>query len=233
MIEFIEVMFRALTGLKLTFPSIISLAVFFAAGYYFAATTKRLGPLKVIFVLILAYLLSTLLSGLLGVYTLAVVLGFLSNQGVFLTRVLLWAESLAEILFVMRHRAAYEDIRREESAGQSQTRKDAPRPPPNRLKVKTTGGSEHRSWAGGGSGARSTGSSQWKPGPGKSQADIDRCLGILELETGKTYTQKDIKKAYRRLAMIHHPDLPTGSHDAFVRLGIASDYVLAQLRSAS
>jgi hypothetical protein len=85
MIEFIEVMFRALTGLKLTFPNIISLAAFFAAGYYFAATTKRVGPLKMILVLFLAYLLSTLLSGLLGVYTLAVVLGFLSNQGVLST----------------------------------------------------------------------------------------------------------------------------------------------------
>ena len=136
MIEFFEVMFRALTGLKLTFPNIISLAVFFAAGYYFAATMRRIGPLKIILVLFLAYLLSTLLSGLLGVYTLAVVLGFLSNQGVFLTRVLLWAESLAEILFVMRHRAAYEDIRREESAGQDYARNDAPRPPPNRPKAK-------------------------------------------------------------------------------------------------
>lgn len=108
--EFIEVMFRALTGLKLTFPTLMSLAAFFAAGYYFAATTKRLGPLKIILVLFLAYILSTILSGLLGVYTLAVVVGFLSNQGVFLARVLFWAESLAEIIFVMRHRAAYEDI---------------------------------------------------------------------------------------------------------------------------
>lgn len=228
MIEFFEVMFRALTGLKLTFPNIISLAVFFAAGYYFAATTKRIGPLKMILVLFLAYLLSTLLSGLLGVYTLAVVLGFLSNQGVFLTRVLLWAESLAEILFVMRHRAAYEDIRREESAGQDHARNDAPRPPPNRPKTKGSddAGDKSRSSGAGGSGKASTGSDTWKPGPGKSQADIDRCLRILELEPGKTYTQKEIKKAYRRLAMIHHPDLRTGSHDAFVRLGMASDYLM-------
>lgn len=217
MIEFIEVMFRALTGLKLTFPNLISLAAFFAAGYYFAATTKRIGPLKMILVLFLAYLLSTLLSGLLGVYTLAVVLGFLSNQGVFLTRVLLWAESLAEILFVMRHRAAYEDIRREESAGQDHARNDAPRPPPKGPKPKGSGESR---------GTRRIGGDTWKPGPGKSQADIDRCLRILELEPGKTYTKKDIKKAYRRLAMIHHPDLPTGSNDAFVRLSMASDYMM-------
>jgi hypothetical protein len=217
MIEFIEVMFRALTGLKLTFPNIISLAAFFAAGYYFATTLRRIGPLKMILVLFLAYLLSTLLSGLLGVYTLAVVLGFLSNQGVFLTRVLLWAESLTEILFVMRHRAAYEDIRRAESAGHQHGSNDAPRPPPKGPKPKGSGESR---------GTRSIGGDAWKPGPGKSQADIDRCLRILELEPGKTYTQKEIKKAYRRLAMIHHPDLPTGNHEAFVRLGMASDYLM-------
>jgi len=224
MIEFIEVMFRALTGLKLTFPNIISLAVFFAAGYYFAATLRRIGPLKIIFVLFLAYLLSTLLSGLLGVYTLAVLLGFLSNQGVFLTRVLFWAESLAEILFVMRHNAAYEDIRREENAGQDQGTHDAPRPPPNRPKAggSEKSGGEPRSDSAG----QKSDSSSWKPGRGKSQADIDRCLRILELEVGKTHTQKHIKKAYRRLAMIHHPDLPTGDHGAFVKIGMAMEYLM-------
>ncbi|WP_372990246.1 DnaJ domain-containing protein [Sulfitobacter sp.] len=224
MIEFFDVMFRALTGLKLTFPNLISLTAFFAGGYYFAATTKRLNPLKAVFVLFVAYIIATVLNGLLGVYTLAVVLGFLSNQGVFLTRVLLWAESLAEILFVMRHRAAYEDIRREEGTSNSRAKPEAPRPPPNRPKPRQDDGNKQKSGAGGK--ARSDGqSSSWKPGPGKSQADIDRCLRILELEPGKTYTQKEIKKAYRRLAMIHHPDLPTGSNDAFVNLGMASDYL--------
>lgn len=31
-------------------------------------------------------------------------------------------------------------------------------------------------------------------------------------------TELDIKKAYRRLSMIHHPDKPTGSEEAFIRL---------------
>lgn len=227
MIEFIEVMFRALTGLKLTFPTIISLAVFFAAGYYFAATMKRIGPLKMILVLFLAYLLSTLLSGLLGVYTLAVVLGFISNQGVFLTRVLMWAESFAEFLFVMHHRAAYEDIRREESTGQGHSHDGAQRASANREKAQSGSGTGQKSRAtnGGSSGARSR-SDTWQPGPGKSQANIDRCLKILELETGTDYTQKEIKKAYRRLAMIHHPDMPTGNHEAFVQLGIAMEYLV-------
>lgn len=227
MIEFFEVMFRALTGLKLTFPTLISLAVFFAGGYYFAVTTKRLNPIKAVLVLFLAYIIATVLSGLLGIYTLAVVLGFLSNQGVFLARVFLWAESLAEILFVMRHRAAYEDIRREESS--TKPGAEAPRPPPNRSRP--TDNTQQRSGAQGQTNQRASqsgasGSANWKPGPGKSQADIDKCLRILELDPAKSYTQKEIKKAYRRLAMIHHPDLPTGDHDAFVRLGMASDYVM-------
>ena len=226
MIEFIEVMFRALTGLKLTFPTLISLAVFFAAGYYFAATTKRMGPLKIILVLFLAYILSTVLSGLLGVYTLAVVIGFLSNQGVFLARMLFWAESLGEILFVMRHRMAYEDIRHEETNRDQSARKDAPRPPPNRSKPKAEKSTGQKSSSKGTAGRDTRSKTDWKPGPGKSQADLDRCLRILELEAGKTYTQKEIKKAYRRLAMIHHPDLPTGDHDAFVKLGIAMEYLM-------
>lgn len=232
MIEFIEVMFRALTGLKLTFPTLMSLAVFFAAGYYFAATTKRLGPLKIILVLFLAYVLSIVLDGLLGVYTLAVVVGFLSNQGVFLTRVLFWAESFGEIIFVMRHSGAYEDIRREENdqgnagAGAKETR-----PPPKQPRPKPNSGNNANSASSSNNGPRSQTrtESDWKPGPGRSQADIDRCLRILELEAGKQYTQKEIKKAYRRLAMIHHPDLPTGDHDAFVKLGMASDYLMKHL----
>lgn len=221
MIEFIEVMFRALTGLKLTFPNIISLAVFFAAGYYFAATVKRVGPIKMIFVLLLAYLLSTLLSGLLGVYTLAVVLGFLSNQGVFLARVLLWVESFTEFLFVMRHRAVYEDIRREE-----------PRDVPHEARASSQTRSSSKASAAGGSAGGAAhsgprlGRDDWKPGPGKSQADIDRCLSILGLEVGRSYSKQEIKKAYRRLAMIYHPDLPKGNHEAFVRLGMASDYLM-------
>lgn len=219
MIEFIEVMFRALTGLKLTFPNLISLSVFFAVGYYFAATTKRLGPLKIILVLVLAYIISTVLNGLLGVYTLAVVLGFLSNQGVFLARVLLWAESLGEILFVMRHSAAYEDIRREEdSRAKADPKPEEASSSPKQQKAKPNGRSNKQS------ASQKQSSSEWKPGPGKSQADI--CLRILELKPGQDYTLKEIKKAYRRLAMIHHPDLPTGDHQAFVRLGMASDYLM-------
>lgn len=226
MIEFIEVMFRALTGLKLTFPTLISLAVFLAAGYYFAATTKRMGPLKVILVLFLAYILSTVLSGMLGVYTLAVVIGFLSNQGVFLARVLFWVENLAEFVFVMRHRMAYEDIRREESSRARNPEQEAPRPPPHQSKPRQEEKPKQKTRPNAGGRSQTRTSSDWKPAPGKSQADVDRCLRILELEAGGTYTQKQIKKAYRRLAMVHHPDLPTGNHEAFVRIGMASDYLM-------
>jgi len=229
--EFIEVMFRALTGLKLTFPTLISLAAFFAAGYYFATTTKRMGPLKVVVVLLLAYILSTVLSGLLGVYTLAVVIGFLSNQGVFLARVLFWAESLAEILFVMRHRMAFEDIRQEESSRNHRASEDSPRPPLNRSKPNKEEKTKQQSGSGSGAKSDTRSKTDWKPGRGKNQSDIDQCLRILEIDGSKVYTQRKIKKAYRRLAMIHHPDLPTGNHDAFVKLGMAMDYMMTHTAS--
>lgn len=137
---------------------------------------------------------------------------------------MLWAESLGEILFVMRHSAAYEDIRREEdSRAKSDPKSDEASFSPRQQKAKSSGKSNQQSTS------QKQSSSDWKPGPGKSQADIDRCLRILELEPDRDYTQKEIKKAYRRLAMIHHPDLPTGDHQAFVRLGIASDYLMKQL----
>jgi hypothetical protein len=29
--------------------------------------------------------------------------------------------------------------------------------------------------------------------------------------------------------MIHHPDMPTGSHEAFVALGMAKDFLLGEV----
>ena len=77
-------MFRALTGLKLTVPNLIGIFAFFIAGYYFAKSAKQLNLIKAFFVLILGYFISNILSALLGVYTLAFILGFLSNTGYFI-----------------------------------------------------------------------------------------------------------------------------------------------------
>ena len=221
MIEFFEVMFRALTGLKLTMPNLIAIFVFFVLGFLFSKFAKNIGVLKALFVVIVGYFIASILSALLGVFSLAFAIGFLSNQSLFFYRLLIWAEDLSEIWYSLKYQHAFEEIRSHESELEAEI---------NRLKeeLRRKGRSEKpraKSSTGQKSSGQSSGGS-YKPKGSKNQTDIDRCLKILELETGKDYTQKDIKKAYRRLAMIHHPDMPTGSHEAFVQLGVAMEYLM-------
>lgn len=221
MIEFFEVMFRALTGLKLTMPNLAAIFVFFALGYVFAKFAKNIGVLKALVLVVVGYFIASILSALLGVFSLAFVAGFLSNQSLFFYRLLIWAEDLSEILYSLKHQHAFEEIRSRESELEAEI---------ERLKeeLKTAGRgtkpkakpSARQKFSGQSSGG------SYKPQAHKNQADIDRCLKTLKLETGKDYTQKEIKKAYRRLAMIHHPDMPTGSHEAFVQLGVAMEYLV-------
>ena len=221
MIEFFEVMFRALTGLKLTMPSLIAIFVFFVLGFLFSKFAKNIGVLKALFVVIVGYFIASILSTLLGVFSLAFAIGFLSNQSLFFYRLLIWAEDLSEIWYSLKHQHAFEEIRSRESELEAEINK-------LKEKLKRKGQDEKpraKPSAGQKSCGQSSGSS-YKPKGNKNQADIDRCLKILELETGKEYTQKEIKKAYRRLAMIHHPDMPTGSHEVFVQIGMAMEYLV-------
>lgn len=42
---------------------------------------------------------------------------------------------------------------------------------------------------------------------------------ILQIEP--PVTESDIKKAYRKLCMVHHPDRPTGCKDEFIKINNA------------
>jgi DnaJ-class molecular chaperone len=50
-------------------------------------------------------------------------------------------------------------------------------------------------------------------------ANRDKHLKTLGLDTGAT--DADIKAAYRKLAMEHHPDRPNGDADVFAAIGTA------------
>ena len=226
MIEFFEVMFRALTGLKLTMPSLIAIFVFFVLGFLFSKFAKNMGVLKALLALFLGYFIASILSALLGVFSLAFATGFLSNQSVFFYRLLLWAEDLSEIWYSLKHRHAFEEIQERERELEAEIHR-------LREELKRKGQDEKqnsKSSAGSKSKQQSSGG-DYQPKDHRNQGDIDRCLKVLELETGVEYTQKDIKKAYRRLAMKLHPDMPTGSHDAFVELGVAMEYLMKHSES--
>ena len=51
--------------------------------------------------------------------------------------------------------------------------------------------------------------------------------GILDIPSG-TLTAKIVRTAYHRLALKHHPDMPGGTNDAFVKINGARDVLLEQ-----
>ena len=64
----------------------------------------------------------------------------------------------------------------------------------------------------------------WKPSARFNLRDYEACMGTLELKA--PFKKQDIKKAYRRMAMIYHPDRPkTGDEKAFLFGTQAFEYV--------
>lgn len=225
MIEFFEVMFRALTGMKLTLPSLFSIFIFFILGYLFAKFAKNMGVFKAIVILSIGYFIISILSAVLGVFALAFILGFLSNQTFFLYRVLVFTQDLGEIIQSFKHRGVFEDIASREKELEDEI---------NRLKeeLKRKGSASGQQKAKQ-QNKQKTQSSQksnvdgdLKLKPYLNDADLELCLKILGMVGEDKPTIKKIKSAYRKLAMKYHPDLPTGDHKKFVRINLAKEYLL-------
>jgi len=223
MIEFFEVIFRALTGLKLTMPNLIGIFGVFIAGYYFAYTTKHLSLIKAFFVLILGYFVSTVLSALLGIYTLAFILGFISNTGFFILRIMLWVDNLKEFWFFLQNRTVAEDTYKSEGTRQHQQQKSSQqknKQEKTQQKSEKTSSSKSQS-------SKSKAKSEiddWKPSDIYKPDDYKKCIEILGLQS--PFVQKEIKKAYRRMAMKYHPDIQgTGNQKMFVLGTAAYEYL--------
>lgn len=60
-----------------------------------------------------------------------------------------------------------------------------------------------------------------------SYSKRDECLKILGLDPARQWTEKEIKKAYKRMAMKHHPDRG-GSQEMFVKVREAYEYLVFQ-----
>jgi len=222
MIEFFEVMFRALTGLKLTMPNLIGIFGVFIAGYYFAYTTKRLSLIKAFFVLILGYFVSTVLSALLGIYTLAFIMGFLSNTGFFILRIMLWVDNLKEFWFFLQNRTVAEDTYKSEGTRQHQQQKSSQQK--NKQEKTQKKQSQQKSSSKSKSSNAKPEIDDWKPSDIYKPDDYKKCMEILGLQA--PFTQKEIKKAYRRMAMKYHPDIQgTGDQKKFVLGTAAYEYL--------
>jgi hypothetical protein len=114
MIEFFSVMFRAITGMKLTPETVILLGFFFALGWLFGKLTTRIGVIKGIFLAIFGSVALVFLSIAPGVIVFMFIAGVLTNHGPLLARVIYWAQDIADIFYALQYRQAFEDIRAEE-----------------------------------------------------------------------------------------------------------------------
>lgn len=214
MIEFFSVMFRAITGMKLTPETVILLGFFFALGWLFGKLTTRIGIIKGIFLAIFGSVALVFLSVAPGVVVFMFIAGVLTNHGPLLARVIYWAQDIADIFYALQYRQAFEDIRAEENRMEEELRQaradayarahargdtstqDRWRKSSGRDQEKPRAGEKEKT--GGGAGRQkeppkgSTGAARPKSPPGDPLRD--KHLQTLGLKPGQDYSPEEIKK---------------------------------------
>ena len=123
MMEFFSVMFRAITGMKLTPETVIVLGFFFALGWLFGKLTTRIGIIKGIFLAIFGSVALAVLSIAPGVVVFFFIAGVLTNHSPLLARMIYWAQDIADIFYALKYRQAFEDIRAEEARMEEELRR--------------------------------------------------------------------------------------------------------------
>lgn len=123
MIEFISVMFRAITGMKLTPDTLIVLGFFFILGWLFGKLTRRIGIIKGILLVVFGVAVFAFLSVAPGVIVTVFLAGVLTNHGPLLARLIYWAYDISDIYYGLKYRQAFADIRAEEERMEEEIRR--------------------------------------------------------------------------------------------------------------
>jgi hypothetical protein len=180
-------------------------------------------------------------------------IGFFSGAIRSLPGILMWSESLSDILFALRYRRAYEGVKAREQAfenDQRRAREAAAQASSGRSRTqdawrrqarqeRPSSGKEQSAGRGDGAGPTSGGAAQQREGAekprfarppgdhGKASASSsirDRHLQTLGLKPGQKYSLHEIKKAYRRKVMKAHPDAG-GSRVEFIAVVNAYEWL--------
>ncbi len=248
MIEFFEVMFRALTGMKLTSSTLIFLLVVFALGWLYGKLTRRVGFIKGFFALVFGIVVYAFLASSNWLIVLIFVAGVLVNHGPFVYGILLWAQSLGDIIYAMRYQQAFEDIRQKEEELEEEIRqrraeayreREADSEAQKRWKAEaqqSRGSKKTQGRAGRAGESKNTSGGQKRSSQRQEQEAPKKYsppgnslrakyLSILGLKPGRDYSVTEIKKAYRRKAKETHPD--RGGTDAdFIEVQKAYEWLL-------
>lgn len=157
------------------------------------------------------------------------VAGVLVNHGPFVYGILLWAQSLGDIVYAMRYQQAFEDIRRKEEELEEELRQRRA----EAYRQREADSEAQKRWRAETQQSRGQKSSQRRTEEPKDRKTTDKgqergsqrqkqeapkrptppgsslrtkYLRILGLEPGHSYSPEEIKKAYRRKAKETHPD---------------------------
>jgi len=241
-------MFRALTGMKLTGSTLTFLLVVFALGWLYGKLTRRVGFIKVFFALVFGLVVYAFLAASNWLIVLIFVGGVLVNHGPFVYGILLWAQSLGDIVYAMRYQQAFEDIRQKEADLEEELRqrradayrqREADSEAQKRWKAEaqqSRGGKKRQDPAGGATGSKNSRGGQKQGSQRQKQKEPnrptppgnnlrDKYLSILDLESGRNYSPVEIKKAYRKKAKETHPD-GGGTEAAFIEVKAASEWLM-------
>lgn len=215
----IETVFQTVTGLKFTQGNIIGLVLFFGLGYVFGKLTRRVGIIKGFFAVIFGLYFYSALKDTYGVVILAFLLGVIANHSYLYIELFRWAQSIGDVFFALRHRRAYEEMRRREADFDAQVRKARAEAYSSARKGGET--SQQKRWRADSSpsgGSNSSGGSrtyghanQSRASPRSNSSNThnglkSEYLRTLGLDPLGEFTVEELKKAYRQQAKRVHPD---------------------------
>lgn len=237
-IEFLDDTAMALLGIHFSLGNGLVLGTFFVFGWFAGKLTRRVGLVKGFFALIVGAYFYDMLKNAHFPIIWAFLFGVLANHSYLYLGVLTWARNIGDIIFALRNRKAFEDIRRREAELDERERKFREQV---RAEARAKGASDQqRQWKAeadarrGNASSSSGGGSQSRDGNGDgrhragqertnsshSQTSSDlkaQYLRTMGLEPGKTYSKDELKHAYRKRAKETHPDMG-GSSSKFQNL---------------
>lgn len=249
-IEFLDDTTMALLGIHFSFGNGLVLGAFFVFGWFAGKLTRRVGLVKGFFALIVGAYFYDMLKNAHFPIVWAFLLGILTNHGYLYWGVLSWARNMGDILFALRNRKAFEDIRRREAELDERERKfreqvraearakgasdqqrqwkaeaDARR---GNASSSSGGGSQSRGGSGGDDGRHRAGKERTNSSHSQTSGGLmSQYLQTMGLDPHKTYSKADLKRAYRQRAKKVHPDMG-GTSSSFQELTSQYEWLVSR-----
>lgn len=227
--------------MNFSLSNFIVLGVFFMFGFYFGKLTKNMTFLKFLLFLFLGLYVYAFLHAAHFMLVSAFIAGMVANHGRLILPAFYWAYDLKDVVFALKNRKAFDDIRRREEEleerirqfrqEQEQFRKEQAQKPKREKASTYKGQSEKPKQKKRGKKRqskqqyRNKSDAEFRPKPSSFTDDLrTKHLRTLGLDSQQNYDPSQIKKAYRIMAKNTHPDVG-GSQEAFIAVQKAYEWL--------